>query len=330
MSKRIAINGFGRIGRAAFKIAWEDPDLEVVAVNDLYSAEDLAYLLRFDSVYGRFRHSVSARDHELRIGDRSVAVLHEKEPGKLPWRDLKVDVALECTGVFTKGEEVKKHIGAGAKRALLSAPDKGEEPLPITVFGASDNAGRHEAVSCASCTTNCITPVMEILDRRVGVDKATMTTIHAYTSSQALIDAPAKKKRRGRAAALSFIPASTGAARATGRALPEMKGRFDGVAVRGPVAVGSIADIVIVTRRSVEVDEVNRIFREEAASERYRGVLGVSEEEMVSADIVGDARASVVDLTMTQVVAGNLLKVMSWYDNEWGYAAQLIREAKAG
>jgi glyceraldehyde 3-phosphate dehydrogenase len=320
----IAINGLGRIGRAALKIILDVPEISLVAVNDLVPADNLAYLLRYDTVYGRYEKQVAPGDGALIIDGKSIPLFHEKDPLNLPWRKLKVDVVLECTGVFTKGQDLAKHLKAGARHAILSAPSKDDETLTI-VRGVNDPSVPPEIFSCASCTTNCITPVMEIMSRRIGIKKAMMTTIHAYTSTQSIVDGPRKKWSRGRAGAANFVPTSTGAAVATTKALPQLHGKFDGVAVRGPVPVGSLADIVFLSSRQTSVDEVNDILREEAKSDRYAGILGVSEDPIVSSDIIKDARASIVDLGMTQVVDGDLVKVMTWYDNEWGYTAQLIR-----
>lgn len=325
---RVAINGLGRIGRAAFKIILDTPELELVAVNDLIPTDNLAYLLKYDSVYGRYERTVRADENAtLRVDGKAYPVLHEKDPAQLPWLDLQVDLIFECTGVFTRREDLEQHIQAGARFVILSAPTKSED-VSTVVYGVNQPSDRKPyIISCASCTTNCITPVVEVLGRRVGIHKAIMTTIHAYTSSQALVDGPNKKWTRGRAAAANFVPTTTGAAIATTRALPQYAGRFDGVAVRGPVIAGSLADIVFVTERKTSVDEVNGIFREEADSTRYRDVLGVSEDPIVSSDVIRDSHASLVDLTMTQVIDGDLVKIMSWYDNEWGYANQMIREA---
>jgi glyceraldehyde 3-phosphate dehydrogenase len=323
---RVAINGLGRIGRAALKIVLETPELELVAVNDIVPPNNLAYLLKFDTVYGRYSKTVEAGDASLTIDGKEYPVYSKKDPAELPWQEDKIDIVLECTGVFTKMDALKKHIQAGAKYVLLSAPAKDEE-TPTLVHGVNTVSGDAHVISCASCTTNCITPVVEIMDRRIGLEKAIMTTIHAYTSSQAIVDSPAKKMRRGRAGAANFVPTTTGAAIATTKALPQMEGRFDGVAVRGPIPVGSIADMVFLTKRDTTVEEVVNIFKEEAQSDRYRNILRVSDEELVSSDIIQDPHASIVDLEMTQVVDGNLVKVMSWYDNEWGYTNQLIREA---
>jgi glyceraldehyde 3-phosphate dehydrogenase len=237
-----------------------------------------------------------------------------------------IDLVFECTGVFTKQEELEKHIRAGAKRVILSAPTKSAS-VPTIVHGVNRPGDSLQIVSCASCTTNCITPVVEVMGRRIGVEKAIMTTIHAYTSSQAIVDSPAKKTRRGRAGAANFVPTTTGAAVASTKALPQYEGKFDGVAVRGPVAVGSLADLVFLTGKKTTVEEVQTVFREEAETKRYRGILGVTEDPIVSSDVIGLPYASIIDLEMTQVVDGDLVKIMSWYDNEWGYSAQMIREA---
>ena len=326
---RVAINGLGRIGRAAFRQIIDDGTLELAAVNDLVPAEELAYLLKHDSVYGRYARDVRAQSGRLVVNGQSFVALSEKNLDKLPWRDLAVDIVLECTGVFTREADLKRHAQAGAKFVILSAPLKGGDDVPTVVHGVNTADGSASIISCASCTTNCITPVIEILGRRLGILKPTMTTIHAYTASQALVDRPSKDRRRGRAAAANLVPASTGAAKATIKALPEYHGKFDGVAIRAPVPVGSIADIVCLVGRSTSVDEVNNIFREEAESARYRDIVGVSDEAIVSTDIIQDPRASIIDCTLTQIVDGDLVKVMSWYDNEWGYAAQLVREARA-
>jgi glyceraldehyde 3-phosphate dehydrogenase len=291
-------------------------------------AEELAYLLKHDSVYGRYERDVQAENGRLVVNRQSCVTLNERTLDKLPWRDLAVDIVLECTGVFTREADLKRHVEAGTRYVILSAPIEGGD-VPTIVHGVNSADDRARIISCASCTTNCITPVIEILGRRLSVLKATMTTIHAYTASQALVDRADKDRRRGRAAATNLVPATTGAAKATTRALPEYQGRFDGLAVRAPVPVGSIADIVSLVARPTSVDEVNRIFREEARSDRYRDIVGTSDEALVSTDIIRDPRASISDCTLTQVVDGDLVKVMSWYDNEWGYAAQLVREAKA-
>jgi len=322
---KVAINGLGRIGRAAFKIVMDTPELELVAVNDIVPTDSLAYLIKFDTVYGRYSRKIEEDGKNLIVDDKKYPVFNQRDPAQLPWKDLGVDIVFECTGVFTKLDDLKKHIQAGARNVILSAPAKGDD-VPTVVHGVNTVGGDVRVFSCASCTTNCITPVVEILGRRIGIKKAIMTTIHAYTASQAIVDAPHKKFRRGRAGAANFVPTSTGAAVATTKALPQYAGKFDGVAVRGPIPVGSIADLVFLMERPTSVEEVNKIFREESQDQRYEGVLAVSDEPIVSSDIVGDSHASIVDLEMTQVVDGDLVKVMSWYDNEWGYTNQMIRE----
>lgn len=324
---KVAINGFGRIGRAVFRIMLDVPELEPVAINDLVPTDNLAYLLKYDTVYGRFEKTVEVDGDDLVIGGKKYKMFHEKDPAQLPWGELGIDIAFECTGVFTRREDLEKHLHAGAKYAILSAPTKSED-VDTVVHGV--NTPEEEApriISCASCTTNSISPVVEVMGRRIGVKKAIMTTIHAYTSSQSIVDGPNRRIRRGRAGAANLVPTSTGAAVATTKALPQHQGKFDGVAVRVPIPVGSISDIVFLTERETTVDEVNRIFGEEAESERYKGILGVAEDPIVSSDIIKDPRASIVDLGMTQVVDGDLVKVMAWYDNEWGYASQMIRLA---
>ena len=324
---RVGINGLGRIGRAALKILMETPELELAAINDLVPTDNLAYLLKYDTVYGRYPGEVSHDEQHISIDGQAYRVYNQKDPAQIPWGEHEVDLVFECTGVFTRREDLEKHIQAGARTVILSAPAKGNGVATI-VHGVNKRNPEEQIISCASCTTNSITPVAEVMGRHFGVQKAILTTIHAYTSSQELVDAPSKKWRRGRAAALNFVPTSTGAAVATTKALPQYEGKFDGVAVRGPVAVGSLSDLVFLTERDTTAEAVNDIFREEAESEQYRGVLGVSDDSIVSSDIIQDPRASVVDLTMTMVVDGNLVKVMAWYDNEWGYTSQMIREAK--
>jgi len=324
---RVAINGLGRIGRSTLKIVMDTPGLDLIASNDLGTPDDVAYLLKYDTVYGRYAKTVETTvDGSLVVGGHRLALLREPQPARLPWRSLAIDIVFECTGAFTTREDLDDHIRAGSRYVILSAPSKSEDVETI-VHGVNAPEGRTAIISCASCTTNCITPVMEILGRRLGVKKATMTTVHAYTASQAIVDTQRENARRGRAGAANLVPTSTGAATATARALPEYRGRFDGVAIRAPVTVGSLADIVVLTEKWTTVDEVNRIFTEEAASDRYRGVVGVTTDPLVSSDIIRDSRASVVDLGMTQVVDGDLIKVMSWYDNEWGYSSQIVREA---
>lgn len=326
---KVAINGLGRIGRATLKVVLDTPELELVAVNDIGSVDNLAYLIQYDSIYGPYRKSVEVKDGNLVIDGHTIAYLSERDPANLPWGKLGVDLVFESTGIFTKNEEAQKHITAGARLVIISGPSNSVE-VPTIVFGVNDVSEASPIISTASCTTNNITPVIEIMSRHFGVAKALMTTVHAYTATQMLVDAPGGKKdmRRGRAAAANIVPSSTGAAIATTKALPEHKGNFDGVALRVPVVVGSIADTVMVTKRAVTVDEINEAFTKEAATPRYKDVIRVTRDEIVSADIIGDPHAAIVSLDLTQVVGGDLVKVMSWYDNEWGYTNQMIRQAK--
>jgi glyceraldehyde 3-phosphate dehydrogenase len=326
MSTRVAINGLGRIGRAILKVVMDTPSFELVAVNDLVNIDNLAYLLRYDTVYGRYSRPVVIDDHDLIVAGRRIRTLSTRDPMDLPWRELGVDLVFECTGALTSRADLANHVRAGARIVLLSAPSKGGE-VETVVHGSNAPGGDAVIISCASCTTNCITPVVEVIGRRVGFAKAAMTTVHAYTSSQSIVDGARKDFRRGRAAGANLVPATTGAALATTRALPEYAGRFDGVAIRAPIPVGSIADMTFVTTRKTSADEVNHILTEESATDRYAGVLGVSNDPLVSSDIIGDPRASLVDLDLTRVIDGDLVKVMSWYDNEWGYANQMVREA---
>jgi glyceraldehyde 3-phosphate dehydrogenase len=328
MAGKVAINGLGRIGRAALKLALEQPQLELVAVNEIGSLDNMVYLLKYDTVYGRYERQVDAVDGKLVIDGKPLVYLSERDPERLPWGDLGVDLVLECTGLFTGREDAEKHVRAGARWVVLSGPTSSPD-VPTIIHGVNRPDGETQIISCASCTTNNITPLVEILDRHFGVQKALVTTVHAYTATQALVDSPggAKDLRRGRAAAQNFVPSSTGAAHATAKALPAMQGRFDGVAVRGPVVVGSLSDVVFVLARDTTPQEVNDTLRQEAATDRYREVLAVTDEPLVSGDIVMDPRASIVQLDLTRVVGGNLVKVMSWYDNEWGFTNQMVQVA---
>ena len=323
---KVAINGMGRIGRATLKIILETPELELVAANDIIPPDNIAYLLRYDTVYGRYDKPIHIEGKNLVIGDHAIRLLNEKDPGQLPWKDLQIDLVFECTGVFAKREDLEKHIRAGAKNVILSAPAKSDDVVTV-VHGVNTVDGSTHIVACASCTTNCITPVIEIIGRRIGIKKAIMTTVHAYTASQSIVDGPNKSLERGRAGGANFVPTTTGAAIATTKALPQYRGLFDGIAIRGPVPIGSIADIVIVTTRTTSMDEVNQIISEEAASDRYRGIVGITHDPIVSSDIIRDSRASIVDLGMTRVIDGDLVQILSWYDNEWGFSNQMVKEA---
>lgn len=324
--KKIAINGFGRIGRAALKIILNTPELEVVAINDLMSVDNAAYLLQYDSVYGIFENAVSHQDDQLQINDKRILFLSERNPAKLPWKRLEIDVVIESTGLFTNREDAEKHIHAGAKAVVISGPTKSKN-TPTVIHGVNTQDGKTSVFSCASCTTNNIGPIVEIIDRRIGIKKAILSTVHAYTASQTLVDGPSKKEpRMGRAAAVNLVPSSTGAAIATTKALPQLEGKFDGVSIRTPVPVGSISDITFIAARTTTPEEINSILEEESKTERYKLVLAVSDKPLVSSDIVKSPFASIVDLEMTRVVDGDLVKIMAWYDNEWGFANQMIRQ----
>jgi glyceraldehyde 3-phosphate dehydrogenase len=324
--KKIAINGFGRIGRAALKVIMDTPDLEVVALNDLMTAENAAYLLKYDSIYGIYEKEVRVQDNALVVDGKKILFLNEKDPARLPWKDLHVEIVIESTGLFTKQEDAEKHIQAGAKTVVISGPSK-SKGTPTVVHGVNTKDGKTAVFSCASCTTNNVGPVVEIIDRRIGIKKAILSTIHAYTASQALVDAPSKKDfRMGRAAAVNLVPSSTGAAIATTKALPQLEGKFDGVSIRTPVPVGSISDITLVAARTTTPDEINKILLEESNTPRYKSVLRVSDEPLVSSDIVKSAFATIVDSKLTRVVDGDLVKIMAWYDNEWGFTNQMIRQ----
>ena len=324
--KKIAVNGFGRIGRAALKVILNTPGLEIVAINDLMNIENAAYLLRYDSVYGKFEHEVTIRGSYLRVVDKEVLFISEKDPAKLPWKELDIDVVIESTGVFTNRKDAEKHIHAGAKNVLISAPTQSAD-IPTVIHGVNTVDGKTAIFSCASCTTNNISPIIEIIDRRIGIKKAILNTVHAYTASQALVDAPSSKRiRMGRSAAVNLVPASTGAAKAMIKALPAFEGKFDGIAIRTPVPVGSVSDITFVSSRATTAEEVNNILVEESKTKRYKLILSVTNEPLVSSDIHHSPFASIVDLEMTRVVDGDLVKVLAWYDNEWGFTNQMIRQ----
>jgi glyceraldehyde 3-phosphate dehydrogenase len=323
---KIGINGFGRIGRASLKVIMDAPELEVVAINDLMTIDNAAYLLKYDSVYGIYDKEVSEQGDTLNVGDKKIKYLSIKDPAALPWKDLQVDTVIESTGLFTNREDAEKHIHAGAKHVVISGPTKSVD-TPTIVHGVNTQDGKVAIFSCASCTTNNISPLIEIMGRRIGIKKAILNTTHAYTASQGLVDGPSKKKlRMGRAAAMNLVPATTGAAIATTKALPQYKGKFDGISIRTPVVVGSMSDITFIAERATSAEEINSILKEEAATERYKKVVSVSEEPLVSTDIIQSTFAAVVDTEMTRVVDGDLCKVMAWYDNEWGFTNQMIRQ----
>jgi glyceraldehyde 3-phosphate dehydrogenase len=325
---RVAINGFGRIGRASFKIALANKNIEIVAINDLCPADNLAYLLKHDSVYGQYQGTVEAIENNLVVDGKSFPVFAMTNPAELPWKKLKVDVVMECTGVFTKKEEAEIHLKAGAKKVIISAPTKSEGVLTV-VRGVNDVEAKNEKLLAnASCTTNCVAPVMAVLEANFGIDKAMLTTVHAVTTSQRTVDLPYPKNwREGRAAGVNIIPSTTGAATAAALVLPSLKNKFDGISLRVPIICGSISDIVVLLKKNVTVEEVNSAFIKASTDSIYSGVLVVSEEELVSSDILGSTASAIVDLNLTKVVDGNLVKVMAWYDNEWGYANRLVEMA---
>ena len=324
--KKIAINGMGRIGRAALKVILDTPELDVVAVNDLVPVDNIAYLLKYDSVYGIYEKEVTHDDNHLIIDGKKIKYYSNRNPEELPWKENEIEIVIESTGFFTNSEDATKHITAGAKTVVISAPTKSAD-VPTIVHGVNSEEGKTSIFSCASCTTNNISPVVEVLGRRIGIKKAIMTTVHAYTASQNMVDSVSKKNyRMGRAGAANIVPTSTGAAIATTKALPQYAGKFDGVALRVPIPVGSISDMTFVTEKSVTVEEVNAILEEEAKTARYANVLDTTYAPIVSSDIVKSPYASTVDLSMTRVVDGDLLKVMTWYDNEWGFTNQMIRQ----
>ena len=322
---KVAINGFGRIGRNAFKIAFERPDMEVVAVNDLTDTKTLAHLLKHDSSYGTYSHDVDYDEENIIVNGKKVRVLSEKDPAALPWGDMGIDVVIESTGLFTKSEDAKKHLDAGAKKVVISAPAKSDD-IKTIVIGVNEDIVEKEdkIISNASCTTNCIAPVMKVLEDNFGIEKAMMTTVHSYTASQRLQDAPAKDLREARAAAENIVPTTTGASKAAAKTIPTLKGKFNGLSVRVPTPVVSLSDITAVLKRDVTKEEINEAFIKAAGEPYYEGIIGITEEELVSIDFRGNSHSAIVDLPLTDVVGGNLVKVVAWYDNEWGYSNRLV------
>ncbi|HWQ60043.1 MAG TPA: type I glyceraldehyde-3-phosphate dehydrogenase [Candidatus Fimivivens sp.] len=327
--KRIAINGFGRIGRSAFKIALEREGSEVVAINDLTDAATLAHLLKYDTAYGTYRREVSSEKDAIVVDGRRYPVYAEPDPKNLPWKELGVDTVLECTGRFVDGDSAGQHLTAGAKKVVLSAPPKGENEIPTYLIGVNDRQYKGEPiVSNASCTTNCLAPVAKIVADRFGIVKAMMTTIHSYTADQNLEDGPHKDLRRARAAAQNIVPTTTGAALSVTRLMPEIAGKFDGLAVRVPTIVGSLTDFTFLVSKQTTADEVNAALEEASRDAEYSRALAVTREPLVSSDFIGNPYSSIVDLSLTKVVDGDLVKVMAWYDNEWGYSNRLVELAE--
>ncbi len=324
---KVAINGFGRIGRAFLKGSWDSSEIEVVAVNDLGNVENMAYLLKYDTVYKNWNHDVKVEGGNLVIDGRTVRFVSEKEPTKLPWGELGVDVVVESTGLFTDFEKAAVHIQAGAKKVVISAPAKGGEGKGETILmGVNEEKfGTCDVTSNASCTTNAASPLIAILDENFGIEKAILNTVHGYTASQALVDGPSKKDlREGRAAAQNIVPSSTGAAIAVTKAFTSLEGLFDGISIRVPVPAGSIVDVTFISKKNTTAEEVNNVLREAAKQDRWKDIFSATDEELVSSDILGSHFGSIADLKMTRVVGGNLIKVMAWYDNEAGYTHTLI------
>jgi glyceraldehyde 3-phosphate dehydrogenase len=329
MSIRVGINGFGRIGRAFFRLAWEEEEVEVVAINDLGNAENFAYLLKHDSVYRAFHEEVYAEGDKLVVGGKEIKFLGERDPSKLPWGDLDVDIVVESTGIFDSYKKARAHLDGGARRVVITAPVKDDDPNGATVLmGVNEEKfNTCEITSNASCTTNAASPLIAILDEKVGIEKALLNTVHSYTATQSLVDSPVKGSdfRRGRSAAMNMVPSSTGAAVAVTKAYENLVDKFDGIAVRVPTPAGSIADITFIAKRETTAEEINHILEEASKEDRWKGVFTVTKEPLVSSDIIGNTHGAIADLSLTRVVGGNLVKVMSWYDNEMGYANTLLR-----
>lgn len=325
MKTKVAINGFGRIGRNAFKIAFERPDLEIIAINDLANTKTLAHLLKHDSNYGDYQKEVSFDEQNLIIDGQKIRVLAVEDPLELPWKEMAIEVVIESTGLFIEPVKAHIHIEAGAKKVIISAPARGEGAETIVIGVNEDKLAKAgDVISNASCTTNCIAPVAAVIEDNFGIEKAMMTTVHSYTSNQRILDAPAKDLREARNAATNIVPTTTGASIAAAKVLPALEGIFGGLSVRVPTPVVSLSDFAIVTKREVTVEEVNEVFKKAAADPYYQGILSVTEEPLVSSDFIGNSHSAIVDLSLTDVVGGNLLKVVAWYDNEWGYCNRLV------
>ena len=322
---RLAINGFGRIGRCAFKIAFERHDAEIIAINSLGDAKTFAHLLKYDSAYGIYDHKVGYDDKHIIVDGHKILFLSEPDPAKLPWGRLKIDTVMECTGAFCKPEDARKHIKAGARKVVISAPAKGEGAKTV-VLGVNEEVvtADDDILSNASCTTNCIAPVMKILEDNFGIEKAMMTTVHSYTASQRLQDDVARDPREARAAAANIVPTTTGASKAAALTIPTLKNHFNGLSVRVPSLVVSLADITAVLKRDTTKAELNEVFEKSAEEPYYEGILAVTHDELVSTDFRGNSHSAIVDLPLTDVVGGNMVKIVAWYDNEWGYSNRLV------
>lgn len=331
MKTKVAINGFGRIGRNVFKVLFERDDIEVVAINDLTDNATLVNLLKYDSTYGVYQHEVTASEAGITVNGQAIAILSERDPSKLPWGELGVEVVLESTGFFVKPEDARMHVQAGAKKVIISAPAKGDnaDDAHTIVLGVNDDtlAEAGDVISNASCTTNCVSPVAAVMHSKFGIEKAMMTTIHSYTADQNLQDGPHSDPRRARAAALNIIPTSSGATIATAKVIPELEGIFDGMAVRVPTAVGSLTDFTFLLKRDTTAEEVNEAFEDACKQPFYQGIMECTTDPVVSSDIKGNSHSAIVDVAFTKVTGGNMVKVLAWYDNEWGYSNRLAELA---
>lgn len=325
---KVAINGFGRIGRHALKILLERRDVQVVAINDITDAKTLAHLLKYDSSYGIYDKKVSAGEKSIIVNTREIPVYSEKDPASLPWKKLGVDVVIESTGLFTKPEDAMAHIKAGAKKVVISAPAKGEGAKTV-VLGVNEDVVENtdQIISNASCTTNCIAPIMKVLEDEFGIEKAMMTTVHSYTGSQRLLDAPAKDLREARSAAENIVPTTTGASKAAALTIPSLKDKFTGLSVRVPTPVVSLSDITAILKKNTTKEELVSLFKRVSKEPYYEGIIGVTDKELVSSDFIGDPRSTIVDLPLIDVVGGNMIKIVAWYDNEWGYSNRLVELA---
>jgi len=323
---KIGINGFGRVGRGVFRLALENKNTEIVAINDLSPIKTLAHLLKYDSVYGKLDAKIEAKENQLVINNKTVNVFSNPDPAKIPWKEGGVEVVLECTGRFTNYDDASKHLQGGAKQVIVSAPCKGEKKVPMFILGVNEKSfdkAKHKVISNASCTTNCTAPTIKVLHDAFGVEKGFMTTLHAYTNDQVVLDASHKDLRRARSANINIIPTTTGAAKAVGEIIPELKGKLDGLALRVPVPVGSITDLVVQVKKNVTKEQVNEAFKKAAAG-NLKGILEYSEEPLVSSDIIGNKHSAIFDALSTNVIDGNLVKVLAWYDNEVGYSQRLL------
>jgi len=320
---KVAINGFGRIGRTVFKHILKNPKLKVAVINDLTDNATLAHLLKYDSVYGRFNAKINSDAENLYVGKQNFPVFEESDPTKLPWKKLNVDVVLECTGIFRQQSDCIKHIRAGAKKVIISAPAK-DNDVPTYLIGVNEDKYKGEQIiSMASCTTNCIAPVTRVLQENFGIKRAFLTTVHSYTADQNIVDGPHKDLRRARAAAQNIVPTTTGAAIAMTKIYPELNGKFDGIAVRVPTVCGSLSDLVFELEKKTDIKKINEAFKKAASNKKLKNILKATDELIVSTDILGDEHSSIVDLSCTQILAGNFVKIIAWYDNEWAYSKRL-------